>query len=121
MHNLRQQGFTLIELMVALAVFSLAALALLRLEGATLSNTRTLDDRLMGQVVARNIAVDMLSDPVAPSVGVTKGAQENGGRKWSWTRRTVATDDLRILRVDINVTDDAGANVAALSVVRQTT
>jgi len=117
----RQQGFTLIELMVALAVFSLAALALLRLEGATLSNARVLDDRLMGQVVARNVAVDMLSDPAAPSVGMTKGEQDNGGRKWGWTRRTATTDDPRILRVDINVTDDTGANVAALTVVRRTT
>ncbi len=30
-----EHGFTLIEMMVALAIFSLAALALLRLEGAT--------------------------------------------------------------------------------------
>ena len=35
----RENGFTLIEMLVALAVFSLAALALLRLEGATVAST----------------------------------------------------------------------------------
>ena len=35
----REEGFTLIEMMVALAVFSLAAMALIRLEGATIRST----------------------------------------------------------------------------------
>jgi type II secretion system protein I len=57
----RQQGFTLVEMMVALAIFSLAALALLRLEGATVANTARLDDQAMAQIVARNIAVETLT------------------------------------------------------------
>ena len=49
-------GFTLIEIMVALAVFSLAVLALLRLETATIRGARVLDDSLVAGIVARNVA-----------------------------------------------------------------
>ena len=52
-----ERGFTLLEMMVALAVFSLAALALLRLEGATVRQTGELDERMLAQLVARNLAL----------------------------------------------------------------
>jgi len=44
-----ERGFTLIEMLVALAIFSLAALALLRLGGATATNSAGLSD----QAIAR--------------------------------------------------------------------
>ena len=43
-------GFTLIEMLVALAIFSLAALALLRLGGATAANSARLQDQAMAQI-----------------------------------------------------------------------
>ena len=58
-----ESGFTLIEMLVALAIFSLAALALLRLQGATVTTTGQLQDQALAQIVARNIAVEALTDP----------------------------------------------------------
>jgi type II secretion system protein I len=75
-----ERGFTLIEMLVALAIFSLAALALLRLEGATVANTARLGDQAMAQAVARNIAVETMTDPVAPALGSNSGTVINGGR-----------------------------------------
>ena len=114
-----ERGFTLIEMMVALAVFSLAALAILRLEGATLSSTFMLDQKLMAQTVARNIAVETLTDPAAPSLGKSNGVAVNGGRSWRWERRTVRTGDSRVVRVDIAVANDAGQGLAGLTLIRQ--
>src|SRR3546814_14442889 len=82
----RESGFTLIEMLVALAIFGLAALALLRLEGATVSNTAHLQDQAMAQIVARNIAVEAMPDPVPPALGQERGQVENGGRNGAWTR-----------------------------------
>ena len=111
-------GFTLIEMMVALAVFSLAALALIRLEGATIRGAGTLDTTLMAQMVARNVAFEALTDARAPTIGTATGIEQNGGRAWSWTRVTQPTGDTRILRIDVSVSDASGRNAGGLTVVR---
>ncbi len=116
-----EHGFTLIELMVALAVFSLAALALLRLEGATLSSTARLQDRLIGQIVARNVAVEALTDPDPPAMGTATGAESNGGRTWAWTRRASTAPGPRLQRIDIAVADDKGVSAGTLTVFRPLT
>jgi general secretion pathway protein I len=113
-----QQGFTLIEMMVALAVFSLAALALLRLQGATVSNTAVIETRALGQIVANNLAVEALTDAVPPPLGKSEGMIVNGGRKWRWNRITKRTADVRIIRIDIGVIDEFGRPGGALSLAR---
>lgn len=105
-------------MMVALAVFSLAALALIRLEGATIRGAATLDTTLMAQTVARNVAIEALTDARAPTLGTATGIQRNGGRAWAWTRVTQPTGDVRILRIDVTVTDVAGRHAGRLTVVR---
>lgn len=114
-----QSGFTLIEMMVALAIFSLAALALLRLEGATVTNSARLQDRALAAIVARNIAVEAVTDPVAPPLGETRGETANGGRTWRWTRRVALSPEPRIQRIDIRVESSGGPEAAALTVFRK--
>ena len=104
--NPRQAGFTLIEMLVALAIFSLAALALLRLEGATVSNTGRLEEQAIAQIVARNIAVETMTDPVAPAFGRTGGQIVNAGRAFAWTRDTGRSPEPRIQQIAIAVTGE---------------
>lgn len=113
-----ESGFTLIEMLVALAVFSLAAMALLRLQGVTLSTTADLDQKQMGQIVAHNIAVGLLSAPAPPSLGEQQGTVENGGRQWRWARDAEITDDPRIMKIDIRVTGTQGGSPSVLTIVR---
>ncbi len=65
-------------MMVALAVFSLAALALIRLEGATIRGTSILDSTLTAQMVARNVAIEAMTDAKPPTVGIARGV----GAEW---------------------------------------
>jgi general secretion pathway protein I len=115
-HN--ERGFTLIEMLVALAIFSLAALALLRLEGATLFSTQRLADTTVAQIVARNLAVNLLTDPRPPAFGTDHGEATNAGVTLRWTRDTKRTDDVRIVRIDLAVTDAAGRPMTRLSLAR---
>jgi general secretion pathway protein I len=103
-----QQGFTLIEMLVALAIFSLAALALLRLSGASATNSARLNDQAMAAIVARNLAVEMLSDPGPPPFGVQTGAVVNGNRRWLWTRLGARSPEPRIQQITIAVAPEAG-------------
>ena len=115
----RANGFTLIEMLVALAIFSLAALALLRLGGATATNSARLNDRAIAQAVARNVAV-VLSDPLPPAFGDIAGEAVNGGRRWRWTRRTARSPEARIQQIEIQVAAaEGGPGRAALTVFRR--
>jgi general secretion pathway protein I len=114
-----ERGFTLLEMLVALAVFSLAALALLRLEGATVRQTGQLDERMLAQLVARNIAVETLTDPAPPPIGTSSGEVVNGGRTWRWSRVTSRTPDQRLVRVDISVATSRTPSL--LTIVRPAT
>ncbi len=111
-------GFTLLEVLVALAIFSLAALTLLRMTGASLSQTADLDQRFERQVVAQNLAAEILTDPRAPSLGEARGSVENFGRTFTWVRRAeLIGDNNSLMRVDIAVSEGGGSAVT-LDVVR---
>ena len=113
-----EAGFTLLEMLVALAVFSLAALALVRLQGVTLRTAADLDSKALGQIVARNLMVEVQTDPAPPSLGSDEGDVENGGRRWHWSRAVKAMSDKRLLQVDLTVNGQAGSSPVVLSFVR---
>lgn len=107
----RSAGFSLLEMMVALAVFSIAALALIKLQGASVSQAAELDNRLYSEIVARNLAVEKLTDPRAPALGSTSGEVTNYGRSFNWRTETRQLDGSEILRVDIAVSQGLGPDV----------
>lgn len=104
--------------MVALAVFALAALALVRLEGATLRGAGFVDSATLAQVVARNVAVAAMTDARPPAVGRVDGVEENGARRWRWTRAVRAIGDGQVLRIDVAVADPQGRVLGKLTMVR---
>ena len=115
-----EAGFTLIEMLVALAIFSLAALALLRLGGATATNSASLSDQALAQIVARNLAVETLTDPQPPAFGTSQGDAANGGRTWRWTRTVSRSPESRIQQVEISVQPEAGGlGRASLTIFRR--
>ena len=107
-------------MLVALAVFSLAALALLRLQGVTLRTAADLDRRVLAQLVARNLMVETMTDPAPPPLGASGGSASNGGRPLAWTRTVQRDSDPRFLLVTVTVGAEPGASPAVLSFVRRT-
>ena len=112
-----ERGFTLIEMLVALAVFSLAALALLRLGGATAANSARLGEQALAQIVARNLAAEVMSDPEPPPFGALSGEAVNGGRRWLWTRSVARSPEPRLQQIEIRVVGEAGGPGRATLIV----
>lgn len=106
--------------MVALAVFGLAALALLRLGGATAANTARLHDQALAQIVARNLMVEAMTDPRPPAFGRDGGTVENGGHAWRWTRIVARSPEPRLQQVEVRITGQSGGDAARLVFFRST-
>ena len=104
-------GFTLVEMLVALAVFSLAAMALLNLSGESTRSAQRVETRTLGGMVAENVAVDAAVAPMLGE-GETSGVSDLGGRRWAWSRAVTATADPDLLRIDVQVRDDEGQAAA---------
>jgi general secretion pathway protein I len=102
-----REGFTLIEMLVALSVFSLAAMALLNLSGENTRSAARVETRTLGGVVAENLAVEAATAP-AIGEGTSSGEVELAGRQWRWTRAVSATDVAGMLRIEVRVSDAEG-------------
>jgi general secretion pathway protein I len=112
----KERGFTLLEMLVALSVLSIAALALVRLDAFTLRSATDLSRTGAAQVVANNKAVDLLTDPAAPTIGIANESVSNAGSTWRVTSRVAQTADPALLRIDIAVSGNGGR--AALTIIR---
>ncbi len=121
LHNLRRNnGFTLLEVMVALAIFSLAALALIRLQAFSMRSVTNVVAHDMAWQVARNRGAELLSDTATPVLGNTQGSETFGGRVFQWTQTAKKTDDAQIVRIDIVVESKDGGR-ALLKLARPVT
>lgn len=114
-----QAGFTLIEMLVALAVFSLGALALLRLDSYAVATTADLGGRTMAELVVHNEAALAATDPAPLVRGSSLRVVTNGGRRFSARRTVTPTADQRLVRLDL-VVSELGSNArASLTLVKR--
>lgn len=106
------RGFTLVELLVALAVFSLMVLALLNLAGESVRTAIALEERALAGMVADNQAVQAALLPARQLAEPTSGKEQAGSREWRWERSTQPAD-ADLLRIAIRVRGDGGEQVLA--------
>lgn len=115
------RGFSLIELLVALAVFALAVLALLNLAGESTRTAVLLEERVLAGVVAENRAVESMIEPLERIAAEPAGTESAGDLQWQWSRSVQATEEPGIVRIDIRVqAQGRDQALAVLSVLRET-
>ncbi|NIY46294.1 type II secretion system minor pseudopilin GspI [Cedecea colo] len=100
------RGMTLLEVLVALAIFSLAALALLQSLGHLALGPGRLADKTYADWVAENQMVELRLQSVWPPLAWTQGSSEQAGRTWYWRWRGVEGElpELRALEVEVSAT-----------------
>ncbi|GIU52479.1 MULTISPECIES: type II secretion system minor pseudopilin GspI [Shewanella] len=111
------KGMTLLEVIVALAVFSIAAVAVTKSIGDQMANLPILEERTLAQWVASNQMVEARLIETFPELGTKNGQVELAGKDWYWRQEVVKTtdDNFRMIRVLVSDEDRFNRTVAQVS------
>lgn len=108
------RGFTLVEVVVALAIVAIGMLAVFKTIGDTVNNVATLRDRSFAAWIADNRITELRLSGQMPSVDETEGDLEYAGRRWYWVARVSQTPVAGLRRVDVRVRRDGDAPDSSL-------
>jgi general secretion pathway protein I len=99
----RYTGFTLIEVMVALVIVSLALAGVAASMGQMIDTANTMRDRTFASWIAQNKITEMRLAGVIPEVGESSGDVDFANATWSWTANVSETGVENLLKVDVTV------------------
>jgi len=105
--NMRRKGFTLVEVLVALAIISIALLSALRAAGQGTNNVGELRSRLLAGWVAENLLAEHRARADWLPLGIQRGTTREGGLEFTWREEVIATPNAAFRRVDVRVYADA--------------
>lgn len=96
-------GFTLLEILVALAVLAIALAATARSMGAAIDTTAALRDRTLARWVAEDRLAQLELGREWPALDTKEGDADMGGRAFRWRQQTSVTPVARMRRVEVSV------------------
>ncbi len=101
----RNKGFTLIEVLVALLVLSVAAGGILRALNSTVAQMQVLERRTFGTLAASNLLTEMQLKSGLPAEAAGESTAEMAGRTWQLRYQVLETEDAGMRRVEVEVFD----------------
>lgn len=119
--KISSKGFTLFEILVALTVLSLVALAALKAGGNAVNTTLYLKEQTLAHWVAMNINAEMKLDQTLSEAGSREGIEVMAGTTWPWSITDHQTPDPDFQRLEISVwcRDRQGSPLTNLTVYQR--
>lgn len=116
--NRHSRGFTLLEVLVALAILAIAMAALIQAASDSARTQLILQERTIAGWVAENVIAEIQLDDRWPDAGSRfSGEAMMADRDWRWAVEVQATPDPGLRRFDVSVTPaDGDTSAAQLSV-----
>ncbi len=98
-----KRGFTLLEVMLALAIFALAAMAVLQIASGALSNQQILEEKTVAGWVAENQTALLYLMTREQRAVRHQGESDMAGSRWYWRTTPLSTGNALLQAVDIEV------------------
>jgi len=92
-NKLISNGFTLIEILVALTIIAIALGALIRASGDHTQSSAYLKQKTLAHYVAMNELTLLQTGKQWPDLGTEKKQTEMASHEWFWSRETLALPD----------------------------
>ncbi len=104
-HKHNSQGFTLLEVMVALMIVSVVLLSLLRITALQANHLRYLEQKNIAQWIALDtiakIRVGLI--PLSTSQGNMQGTTNQLNQNWYWQVKLTSTADPRAFKAQVDI------------------
>jgi general secretion pathway protein I len=100
----RTHGFTLIEVLVALAILSIALAATMRVIGMATTSAEEVKIKTYATWVAQNRIAELTARRVFPSTGSENGQATMAGIAFQWQQTTTETPNKAFRKVEVAVT-----------------
>jgi general secretion pathway protein I len=97
------RGFTLIEVLVALAIVAIGMAAVLQSVSSSADSAVYLRDKTFAEWIALNQIAQVRLNVQPPAIGSTDGELDYAGRHWRWHQDVSDGGFPGILRVDVSV------------------
>jgi general secretion pathway protein I len=103
MREIRCSGFTLLEVMVALVIISLALAGVAGSMGQMIDTANTMRDRTYASWIAQNKITELRLGGTLPEVGESSGEEDYANTTWAWSARISETGVENLMKVDVAV------------------
>jgi general secretion pathway protein I len=100
---LRSRGFTLIEVLVALAIVTIGMAAVMEALSSSANTAIYLQDKTFAEWVALNRMETVRLTGVAPGTGTSNDTIEYAGRNWEWRQKVTTTRIPSMVQIEVDV------------------
>jgi len=112
----RQRGLTLLEVLVAIAIFAIVGTAILKAVGDNLHAVEQIESVSLATWVANNQLARVRLEKKWPLRNNVRGSVQMAGREWYWRQQVADTNDSKLKQVTVFVGRDPNYKGSVTSV-----